>query len=189
MKKNDIRQRLETLIAKVHDAREEFYQVAYGQSADQVLGPPASEQQIQEFERKLGYSLPPSYRHLLLLHDGWTGLEGDADLLSLAQRSDKGILRRIEKFKKMMGEGEDPYNPENLLVVGGADTTYVVYLDIDARRPDGEMDVVEYTYEEGELARHRDMVEYLKSEYEDVRELIKSEKGADAGPDEDPEAE
>jgi hypothetical protein len=33
------------------------------------------------------------------------------------------------------------------------------------------------------------MVEYLKSEYEDVRELIKSEKGADAGPDEDPEAE
>jgi len=88
MKKNDIRQRLETLIAKVHDAREEFYQVAYGQSADQVLGPPASEQQIQEFERKLGYSLPPSYRHLLLLHDGWTGLaDGSALVGSPATRN------------------------------------------------------------------------------------------------------
>ncbi|WP_287140371.1 SMI1/KNR4 family protein [Mesorhizobium sp.] len=178
----DIRTQLQTLISKLHDVREEFYQVAFGRSADQVLGPPASELQLQNFERSLGYSLPPSYRQMLLLHDGWTALEDEADLLSLAQRREKEIRDRIESFKKMMREGEDPYNPDNLLVVGGADTTFVVYLDIDTRRPDGEMDLVEYTYEEGELARHKDMVAYLKSNYNEVREWIKDEKGADAGP-------
>ncbi|TPI42923.1 SMI1/KNR4 family protein [Mesorhizobium sp. B3-1-9] len=179
----DIRARLQALVSKLYQAREEFYQVAFGQSADQVLGPPASEQQLQALERSLGYALPPSYREMLLLHDGWIALEDEADLLSLAQRHEEEIRDRVKSFKKMMREGEDPYNPDNLLIVGGADTTFVVYLDIDTRRADGEMDVVEYTYEEGELARHKDMAAYLKSNYDEVREWIKDEKGADAGPD------
>lgn len=183
----DIPTQLQTLISKLYDAREEFYQVAFGQSADQVLGSPASEEQLQNLERGLGYALPPSYRQMLLLHDGWTALEDEADLLSLAQRREEEIRDRVESFKRMMREGEDPYNPDNLLVVAGADTTFVVYLDIDTRRPDGEMDLVEYTYEEGELARHKDMVAYLKSNYDEVLEWIKDEKGADAGANPDAE--
>ncbi|SFN86683.1 SMI1 / KNR4 family (SUKH-1) [Mesorhizobium sp. NFR06] len=179
----DIRARLQALVSKLYQVREEFYQVAFGQSADQVLGPPASEQQLQAFERSLGYALPPSYREMLLLHDGWVALEDEADLLSLAQRHEEEIRDRVKSFKKMMREGEDPYNQDNLLVVGGADSTFVVYLDIDTLRADGEMDVVEYTYEEGELARHKDIVAYLKSNYDEVRQWIKDEKGADAGPD------
>jgi len=152
-----------------------------------AIGPPASEQQLQAFERSLGYALPPSYREMLLLHDGWTALEDEADLLSLAQRREEEIRDRVKSFKRMMREGEDPYNPDNLLVVCGADTTFVVYLDIDTRRADGEMDIVEYTYEEGELARHKNMVAYLKSNYDEVRGWIKDEKGADAGSDPDAE--
>jgi hypothetical protein len=185
----DLRSRLLTVIPKLRDAREEFYQVAYGQHTDQVLGPPATEQQVRALEREIGYELPPSYRQLLLLHDGWKELQGDADLLSIEQRKDKDLMRRIQSLQELKQELEEPYNPKNLLIVGGADSTYVAYLDYDTRRPDGEMDVVEYGYEEGELARHPDMVAYLKSQYDDMRALIKEEKGADAGPDADDEAD
>jgi hypothetical protein len=185
--KADIRTQLSKLIPKLYDAREEFYQVAFGQHARQQLGNPCTEQQVKALERKLHYTLPPSYRALLLLHDGWKGFQGDADLLSLAQRSDQGIVRRIQSLQRVMREDEEqeqPYNPDNLLIVGGNDSTYVVYLDVDARRPDGEMDVVEYGYEEGELARHPDMVAFLKSQYDDIQDQIKDEKGADADADE-----
>jgi SMI1 / KNR4 family (SUKH-1) len=183
--KADVRTQLSKLIPKLYDAREEFYQVAFGQHARQQLGNPCTEQQVKALERKLRYTLPPSYRELLLLHDGWKGFQGDADLLSLAQRSDKGIVRRIQSLKEVMRDLEEPYNPDNLLIVGGNDSTYVVYLDLDTRRPDGEMDVVEYGYEEGELARHPDMVAFLQSQYDDIQDSIKDEKGADADEDED----
>jgi len=182
--KASIRTRLSKLIPKLRDAREEYYQVAFGRHADQLLGNPSTEQQVKAFEQQWGYTLPPIYRELLLLHDGWRGFQGDADLLSIAQHHDKGIISRVQSLQELMRDEKQPYNPDNLLIVGGRDSSYVVYLDLDTRRPDGEMDVVEYGYEEGELARHPDMVAFLKSQYDDIRDLIKDEKGADADADE-----
>jgi hypothetical protein len=173
--------RLAQLIADLRDARQEFYQVAFGQDAQQTLGEPCTESHLGTFERQLGYTLPPSYRELLLLHNGWQGFQGDADLLSLIQHGDKGTVRRIESLRRILREQKKSYNPDNLLIVGGNDSTYTVYLDLDTRRPDGEMDVVEYGYEEGELARHSDMISYLESQLADIRDLIKDEKGTAAG--------
>lgn len=46
---------------------------AAAQTANSILRPPAKEEQIQYAERRLGRTLPPSYREFLLLSDGAYG--------------------------------------------------------------------------------------------------------------------
>jgi len=61
------------LVARLNDALDVIDWM--GRKSYPKLRPPASESDITEFERGLGWSLPKSYREFLLLHNGMEGLE------------------------------------------------------------------------------------------------------------------
>ncbi|HVY44318.1 MAG TPA: SMI1/KNR4 family protein, partial [Minicystis sp.] len=97
----------------------------------------ATPRQIEGAERKLGRALPPSYRELLAVHDGWPELLHGASLLSahhLARGMFDGVARSV------IDVGDRPAE----LVAFGADTAGETVFAWDASRPrdDGELEVV-----------------------------------------------
>jgi hypothetical protein len=172
-----LRDRLRAVIPALFAAQEEFMQIRYGTSADQRLGPPCTEEQVRQLEQELHCSLPPSYHQFLLLHDGWLNFSGEAHLLAISQRREPAIVGRIRDFLSLRREQAGSAAREPLVIVAGEGSTYIVYLDSSVCRPGGELDVVEYGYEEGEISRRPDLAAFLEDHLATVRTLIAEEKG------------
>ncbi|MEU4830651.1 SMI1/KNR4 family protein [Streptosporangium sp. NPDC023615] len=82
------------------------------------LHPPATEAEIRELEERLGAELPPSYRQLLLLTDGW-GSDDDCRLLRVEE------VGRLRDADPSLAECWSEPKPENSWSV--PDELYFVY--------------------------------------------------------------
>lgn len=130
--------------------------------------PGASEAAIVAVERRLGTSLPPSYRELLSLHDGWPQLFAGASLLgvrALARGTFMDVGRLVldhDEVAETRGAGEDHAAPVGTrgragerarrgLVPFGIDAAAetVFAWDMDARAEDGELAVILWTNDIG----------------------------------------
>jgi hypothetical protein len=171
------KERMKSAIKRLFDANQEYMVLIYGKNSDQSLGRPCTEEELKQIENNNHIRLPPSYRCFLLMFDGWKNFSGDAHLLSTADRSQKGIIDRIENFKAWEEEKGNESAADGFVIIAGETSTYIVYLDTHTQRPDDEMDVVEYGYEEGEMDRYPDLVSYLEDQYKVTRKLIAEEKG------------
>jgi hypothetical protein len=165
---------LNDLIQRLFLAEQEYRKIAFGGHPGQALGEPLSNEKVERLERDFSFRFPPSYRQFLLLHDGWKGFRGDADLLSSTQMRQQVIVSRIEDFKQSAQSGDVS---QTFIIVAGETSSYFVYLDPGTRREDGEMDVVEYTIQEGEVDRYPDLFAYLSENDRLTRILIAREKG------------
>lgn len=164
--------KIEELIAQVYAARQEYWLIKFGRRQDETLAPPASEADVRTLEGLLGGSLPPSYRKFLSIHRAWPNFVGDAGILSPEDRDNVAIREQVKGFRSLHG---DERAWRAFVVVAGESSHYVAYFDVDSHRPDGEMDIVEWSYEEGEMARHRDFEAYLDSRLRVYRRLISKE--------------
>lgn len=150
------------------------------------VAPPAGaqEQAIAGAERRLGFLLPPSYRALLALHDGWPQLYAGAGLLgvrALSRGTFVDVARMVidERGADWSG-GELPPRGSRLrrggLIPFGidVDAETIFAWDTSSARPDGEMEVILWTNEIGLRAETfpvlLDLVaEMLSAELEDRR--------------------
>jgi len=167
------RARLEAAIRDLGEAIREYDWLKFADKTTPQLGPPAGPAELAGVQKEFGGPLPPSYREFLLLHNSWTDLRGDASILSMAQRGDPQILTQIRGFRGLA----DPAAAQGWVVIAGPSTHYLVFLDPATKRADGEMDVVEWSYEEGAFARHPDFATYLESERSLMQSMVIKERG------------
>jgi hypothetical protein len=170
--------RLDRAIAEAFAANRHYYRVFFNMDADQTLGPPALEQDVRRFESQLGWPLPPSYRAFLLRHDGWRNFRGDAHLLSIGQRDEPGMQAHLAEFQSLAGDEALGV----IVIMAGEASGTLAYLDPKCRRPNGEMDVVEYAYADGELARRSDFIAFLEEWTATRLRLIARETGQAPSP-------
>ncbi len=166
--------RLGRAITETFAANRDFDRVFFDRDSDQVLGPPAREAEIDRLESRLRWRLPPSYRAFLLRHDGWRKFRGDAHLLAMADRDAPGMQAHLAEFRSLAAG--DVVAGGFVVLAGEASGTFA-YIDPATRRPGGEMDVIEYAYAGGELARHPDFVAFLEQWAATLRRLIVRETG------------
>jgi hypothetical protein len=171
----DLRSRVARAVRELLDTNEEYAQVVFGEHSGQVLGPPSRPQDLATLQARAGFALPPSYRAFLELHDGWRGFDGEVDLLSAADRTDPQVMGAIEELLDLTREEAIP--EQALFIAGGRHASQLIYLDGATRRPDGEMDVVEFGAAEGELDRYPDIVTLMEKSRELLQQLIAQEKG------------
>lgn len=128
----------------------------------------ATADQLEKVERTVNQALPPSFRHLLMLQNGWPSiwqgfdLAGTDDLLGAGRFGKKLALQHAEFWSN---RGIDPYDvkarrsyrpvegllvPWRLLVVGLGPNGDLLLFDIRQRRPDGEAPFV-HTHPDGSI--------------------------------------
>jgi len=168
------RERLEAASRGIEEAKRDYEWLRFAKKTTTKPGPPAGPAELAAVEKEFGGPLPPSFREFLLLHGSWTDFEGDAGILTMAQRSDPHIREQIGGFRGLA----DPAAAKGWVIIAGPSTHYLVYLDPATKRPDGEMDVVEWSYEEGPFERHADFVAYLEGQCAVLQAMVAKEKGS-----------
>jgi hypothetical protein len=143
------------------------------------IAPPAgaSEAAMKGVERRLGFALPPSYRALLAVHDGWPNLFSGASLLgvrALARGSFVDVARMVveECGRDEAGEGalQDELDARcrkgwrNSLIPFGidGDAETIFAWDVEAPRHAGELEVILWTNDIGvRLASFPELVDLV----------------------------
>ena len=166
---------LEDLVTVLYRVQMRYWQARFGRVRDMELGPPATEGELVQLEQLLGGPIPESYRAFLELHNGWKNFSGDAHIISIADRQSQHTGGSIEAFKRLGVEEGDDAIKHAFVVVGSDASQYLAFFDMKSAH-NGEMDVVEWTYERGEIARHPDFARYLQHQLRAVESLLAEEE-------------
>jgi hypothetical protein len=162
---------LETRIQEVFELNRESIELSESGNI-QELGPPACEKSIREVEETLGFSLPPSYRTFLSLHDGWTDFAGDLRFLSIAEIGRGECAEEVQALKKRARNwGETP--PEGLIIGVDLHTAGCYVIDMAKVNEQGEAPVVYWEFEE--ISRDEDFATMLVGVAKALRTLIRYE--------------
>ncbi|VWX55962.1 hypothetical protein VARIO8X_110051 [Burkholderiales bacterium 8X] len=141
-----------------------------GLTQDQVMQPPASEEQIARLESHLGVVLPPLYKAFLRICNGWTFFFADMHLLSVEEQISGDFARYVHQWKgEQWAEGEE-VPVEAIVFAIAIDTNHALLFDTKTTREDGEMEVV--WWDDGELDRNHDLVEFMRARIERLEYLI-----------------
>ena len=81
--------------------------------------PPASAAAIRAFEKKVGASLPPSYREFLALHNGWQCFWGSMWIGGVDGKSRAYVQARLREGKSHLRTAD--WDPRSALVLGADD--------------------------------------------------------------------
>jgi len=162
-------------IQKVYELNAEYHE-RIDLDVKQILAPPASEKELEEFEVQLGYRLPPSYRLFLSLHNGWQHWEGDTDLISIAERQHGEYAEHIRILKEDAWEAGHAAVVEGLFIGLNLDSSGAFILDTQKIDKRGEMEIINYEYDE--IARYSDFLDMLKKTAKNLEEII-AEEGKD----------
>ncbi|MGF9759338.1 SMI1/KNR4 family protein [Microvirga sp. 0TCS3.31] len=173
---------LPQLIWQLAEALRTYDRLAFDEEYEHELGEPCSPQQIAVLEKKLGKSLPPSYKAFIQLHNGWSHFAGDAKLLSMEDHQSEWVKERLADMEELFPEfgQENPFEQGALPVLLGEDSNQVLYLDPRTVRRDGEMDFVllDITTEE---RRFPDFTSFLSHKLSLLRRMIDNQTKGAAG--------
>jgi len=154
------------------ELRKRYYSLI-GAGIEPVLGPPASAADIAGFEAHIGYALPPSYRMLLSLHNGWRHWEGDTHLLALDEMLHGPYADWVRDWKR------EAHGRGQVLIVQGLVVATALYADTGLiletalSLKGGEMTIVDWDHRE--IARYPDFLELLRRDAEDWEALVEEE--------------
>jgi hypothetical protein len=172
-----IKERIAAAVDRLRNANNEYFNLEFDEDSKQVLNPPASAAQIADVERRLGASLPPTYRAFLEQHNGWTDFTGGAMLLPADEYGQPWVAKRTKRIHEHIREFEKPDLLKNaFFVMLGEDEPDFVYLDKSKRTPDGEMEVVHWDMIQGELDRYPDFAAFLEGQAKTMEALIDEKK-------------
>ena len=127
--------------------------------------PPASPRTIDEYEKRIGLKLPPSYRAFLELYNGYDWLAFSGPLLSIEEVSPGGrYYQDIVRWKKSsarygLGEVFD-----GIVIAYQGQPNSWVYLDPHRRSAEGEMVVV--TWDPDSSQESADLVGFFRQQIE-----------------------
>jgi len=151
--------RLSQLVRRIFELNRE-YRDLQGAPDRQVLGQPATEQQIADVERRFSVRFPSDYRAFLEAHNGWRGFEGELDLLSTEQMNDKRLTENFDYVKQLAREAGDENVTTGFVIQGSATSADIVYLDFGATATRDSLDVVRWEHEE--IERYDSFSAYLE---------------------------
>ncbi len=135
--------------------------------------PPCPEAELRLYEQGFGRALPPSYRAFLSICNGWRDFSRGICLLGTRYRQEKDLLEAIEEFQALEALEGRFGAATGIFVAASPDGRYFLYYDIHTRHSNGEMELVEYVYPNGEVECYPDFVTYLE------KHLARLESGGD----------
>jgi hypothetical protein len=157
---------LNALVHEIFDLNQEAKRVR-GIDLPQSLNPPATAAEIEALERHLGVRLPPSYRDLLEICNGWQGFAANVQLLSTDQHIHGEYADYVRQWKEEQWAAGEPV-PVKALIFGIAlHTNQARLFDTETANETGEMEAV--WWENEELHRYSDLIDML----EQYRDLLK----------------
>lgn len=162
---------LKSIIKKLFDANAEYHRFLHKDEKTHYLGDPCSEDIIAQFENETGIKLPPSYREFLLLHNGWKNFSGEDTILSLELMKDERVIDHINHLRNLQLELIQEKAANGFVIGCGENTSYTLYLDLETKREDGEMNIVEHDLS-GEIKRHPDFTSLLEDKHRIIMLLL-----------------
>ena len=167
--------RLRKLIPEIQAAFAESDRLMFDEEMPHELGPRCSAAQLKTLEKKLGGTIPPSYRAFLELHNGWENLAGDAKILAVEDHGSKWVKKRLDWLSVLFyDQGDDPLEKGAIPLLLGPDAREVVLLDPSVRHKNGELDLVDYDLVR-EVRRFPDLVKYLEAKLHVLQAMIKED--------------
>lgn len=172
---------MENLIQELLNAFNELDKLMFDEYVDHRLGSPCSIAQIADFEKSIGFLLPPSYHEFLILHNGWDKFDGGAKLLAIEDFQSDWVLKRKNEIETYIFEEEDqtPFDQNMVPILLGEENNFLL-LDPNTVKKNGEMDFIAYDFSEEE-ARFPDFYSFLKSHLESMTRLIDEERNGKKG--------
>jgi len=171
--------RVKAAVERLRAANNEYNLLVFDEPHPQVLGPPSTPAQLAAVEKALGIPLPPSYREFLKLHDGWKDFSGGAMILSSDAFKQPWVGKRLGQLRDHFREFFDEKTFDSaVIVMMGLDDQDLAYFDTTKKRPDGELEVVDFSTVDGEVDRFADFAAYLEDRANVLTSLIEEEKGA-----------
>jgi hypothetical protein len=167
---------IEEWVQRVFKLNQIYYDLIQA-GLNQELGPPAPESEIANFENWVGYTLPPSYRTFISLHNGWRHWEGDTNILSIEEMRQGPNADSINSWKsEAWAEGQSVFL-EGLVIAASLVTPGGLILDTSSVDQRGEMEIVNWEY--SEIARYSDFVDMLQKTAQDLENIIAEEKAGE----------
>lgn len=139
----DLLVRLRAAVELGQAARKRYFEVI-GLPDEQVIGPPATEEQVAALEARVKRSLPPSYRAFLLHFGSWRMVDGGVDLLSVEDMLAGPVHERVTHWQvKEAGAGNRIVGRS--LVIGISSVTATKYLlDPGSAQSGNEWSLLQY---------------------------------------------
>jgi hypothetical protein len=167
---------VEEWVQKVFSLNQTYYNLIQA-GLSQELGPPAPESEIADFETWLGYTLPPSYRTFISLHNGWRHWEGDTNLLSLQEMRQGPYAELVNIWKSEAWVEGLSVLLDGLMVAASLATPGGLILDTSRVDQRSEMEIVNWEY--SEVTRYSDFVDLLQKTAQDLENLIAEEEAGE----------
>ena len=123
--------------------------------------PPASEEEIRNYERDLGLTLPKTYRAFLELHNGYRGLTIPGNVLSLQSvRPGGDVYPKIKEWKTETARYGSAEVLDGIVIASMSQPSQWVYLDPNRPSSEGELTVVNWESDSSE--EFPDLVEFFE---------------------------
>jgi cell wall assembly regulator SMI1 len=156
----DIKKRIEAIVQELH---QELTNLSKNDDYSHIkpkAHPPATEDQIEEYEKHLGHSLPPSYRAFLELYNGYDWLAYPGHMLSIEDVMPRGRwYEDIVEWKKTSARYGSGEVLDGIVIGNLGNMNNWVYLDPN-RSVDGELVLVEWEPEDSD--EYPTLVEFLE---------------------------
>jgi hypothetical protein len=165
---------IEELILHIFELNATYEQLI-GLKPRQRLGPPAPEAAIAGFEAWLGFSLPPSYRLFLAMHNGWKGFEANLSLLSIEEQKEGETADYVRSWKAEAWAEGQTLIVEGLVIGIELNTAKAWVIDTSHRDDRGEMEVV--NWHGFETQRDPDFLAMLRTKAKYMEELVAEKRG------------
>lgn len=162
-------QRLQTLVDDIYKLNVEFRTIA-GLKVKQSLGKPASDAQIDALEAHLQVKLPPSYRSLLGICNGWMYYSGNLHLLSVEQQIEGEYERYIHKWKGEQWAAGEPQPVEAIVFGIWLNTNKARLFDPDTADKRNEMEAI--WWDNGEVHRYSNLIALFEADKRTLKFLI-----------------
>lgn len=166
---DEVDMRVRTALTDLHIARKEFM-TAVGMTGTNSLPAPASEENIMQLEKTIGRSIPPSYRSFLRIHDGFPEMDGEVNLLRVADMISFFTMGAADLLRKI-AEATSKDFIQRCIVFGTSSLSTSAYLfDPEEQQSKGEWAVIEFDEEEGIESVHVNFLAFLEKSVEEVRD-------------------
>jgi hypothetical protein len=166
---------LKSIIKKLFNANTEYHRHIHKDEKAHYLGDPCEEELIAQFENEFGGNFPPSYREFLLLHNGWKHFSGEDTILSLELMKDERVIDHLNHLRNLQIELTQEKAANGFVIGCGENTSYTLYLDLETKREDGEMDIVEHDLT-GEIKRYSDFSSLIEDKLRIIMLLLPEDK-------------
>jgi len=162
-----IDERVGQVVRQLRDALARQYAADFQADCPQELRPGATEAELAGVRAALGGAIPPSYAAFLRLHNGWLHYSGEAMLLPAGEQEAEWVRARVAALREILEEDDedDVFDDAFIVQMGPHEPDFVV-MKLGKRGPTGELPVVQWDLEEGELGVFDSFLEFLEDELE-----------------------